>query len=649
MTLLRTLLVTSLVVLTACTKETTTVAPDPAGTLTGRLTLLGAPVEGATVTLSGTTTTTTDADGVYSFTGVEGGVYSLGFAATGAVGDTIPEVYYSPDTGGMVPTDYSYDALYRLGTFDLQGATRLTSLNLRAPARSVTLPPMLSPDGQLYAYGVSNELGRTSLYVGSTAGGAPVLVTDDAYPALSTHFRFSPDSSLITFVRYNTTVTYATAYELWAAPIAPGPTVGTLARIHDFYPYSQMEFSPHTSATAPKSIYLIAYDTVLATYVLVEQNVNGGSVNEWPGVSSFWLSKQRKSVIFYQALPDDADADTTPQYRLVSVAATGASVGTTVVTYEGGATNPYALTVTWHGFSPDESRFAYTLSAIGAGGTATLGLKSALSAFATPILMEAVAAGTTPTCVTWSPAGDRLAWIHAGLLRTSVANTNSPASYTASPSANVCPTFTSDGQVWLAYDLGGGLIELATAPANASAPPTMFRQTASLRSFHGGATAAAWIEGSTAPYDLYARNLTSAATLVDQADGLVLWAPSGAGGLYRKLAAPYTSYAYSLHGLALGGATPTSRLITERPTSYTASPADQSKILVSELEEGSTTQTLAIVDTATAATRRVLRNALPGLARIQDVGATPAPRIIAARTSSPLPFEFQDGVYVADF
>jgi hypothetical protein len=639
------LAVAALAALAACGGDKA--ASDPTGTLTGRVTLLGAPISGATVRLNGGAADTTDANGDYAFAGVGGGVHSLGFTATEAAADSIPEVYYSPDTGAEVPASFTYDALYLLGTFDLQVATRLASVNVRSPARSVTIAPLLSPDGLLYLYGVSNSFGLTDLYVGSTAGGAPVLITDDAYNAASV--RFAPDSSYVAFTRYNQWAVSGAQLELWVATIGPGPTVSTLTKVRDFQG-SFLEFSPHTNAGAAKSIYLIAWDPALGVYKLVEQNINGGAVNEWPGVTQFWVAKKTKRVLFYQAIPDNADADTLPQYRFVSVAASGASVGTAAVTYEGGTANPNALAISFHGFSPDEDRFAYTLYNPAAAGT--LGLKSASVSSSPAVTMEAVVAGSVPACVSWNPAGDRLLWAYGGALRTSPALTSAPASYVAATTSFSCPAFTPGAQTWLYY-LNGGNFEAALAPADASTAPVPFATipSAEHRSSYVGTNGIAWIRGASSPYELYARNLSSPVTDIGPIEdaSLLYWAPSGLGGLYRKQANLYdVSYSYVTRSLALGGAAPTSQQVGDVAAGVAASPTDQGTLVFNEYEEGGGFATLTSVDTATGASQRLLRRVSVGSARIQEVGATPTPRITAFRVNSPLPFDFQDGVYVSD-
>lgn len=643
------LVVGALVALAACSKDekAAEASVTPGEGIAGQLTVLGVPVAGATVTLDGATPVMTDASGAYAFPNARAGSHALGFTAPGAVSDGIPTVLYSPETGASVPAPYSYEALYQLGTFDLQAATRLASVNVKAPARIVTLAPTLSPDGAFYVYGTTNDLGLMSLYVGSTAGGAPALVTDEAFP-YSGGTRFAPDSSYLTFVKRTP---YGSQYELFAAVVGAGPVVSSVTKVREFQPSFPLEFSPHTSGN-PKSIYFIAYDTTNAVYSLVEQNINGGEVNQWLGVTQFWVAKQAKRVVFQQAAPDNADADALPQHRFVSVAATGANVGTTVVTYEGGTSNPYNVVLSWHGFSPDDSRFAYSVQSQDAGGTATLGLKSASVSSASPVRLEAGAA----SCVSFNPAGDRLAWTYGGALKTSPALSASVTTYvTTAASPFACPTFTSDGRIWLSYAADAATYDIGLAPADNSTPVISLATVvaAELRSVYFGRAGAAWIRGTSAPYSLYGRALgAGSVNTLFEASGndaaLVSWAPSGVGGFYRKLDVPYASNGYSLHAVGFAGANPTAQKVADRYYALSVSPGDQGKAMVWAYEEAGNYLTLTGVDVGTATPKPLLRRVPYGNALIQDVGTPRAAKVTAFRVNSPMPFEFQDGVYLAE-
>lgn len=628
----------------------------PVEALAGQLTVLGVPVAGATVTLDGATTATTDVDGVYSFPDVRGGAHTLAFSATGGIADGIETVYYSPDTGATVPATYYYDVLSVLGTFDLQVATRLASVNVRTPVRSVYVPPTLSPNGQLYVYGITNDLGLLSLYVGSTSGGAPVLVTDEAFTTGTQHVRFAPDSSYLTFVKYNSYAAIGNQrYELFAAVLGAGPTVSSVTRVRDFGVSYGMEFSPHATAGAPKSLYFVAWDATSSNWALVEQNVNGGSVNTWLGVTSFYMAKKTRRVIFSQAIPDNADADTFPQYRLVSVAATGASVGTTVVTYEGSVGNTYSFSFSWHGLSPDETRFAYSLY-YDASGLWPYGLKSAAVDAPSPVMIQPTTPGSAPACVSFSPASDRIAWAWTGELKTSPI-TSATASTFATASYRACPTFTSDGRIWLSYTADAGAsYHVGLAPAdNLTVVTSLGSVTASdLRSLYFGASGAAWIRGSATPYGVYGRTLDvgSTNTLVDTSYDayLTYFAPSGIGGFFLKLDEPYatSSYRFSLWGIGLGGVNAVSGKVADHYYAHSASPADQSKAAVRSYDEEGNYQTLIGVDMGTATPTPLLRRTSAVL--IQDVGTgtTIAPKVIAFRANSSLPYDHQDGVYIAD-
>lgn len=635
----------------------------PAQALAGQLSFMGTPLAGATVTLDGTgatTTTTTDANGVYSFANAEPGVHSLSFTS-GPYSDQIPTVRYALDGGASVVAPFS-GQVYAMLPFDLQGAPRATTVNIRVPARTLHYAPTLSADGALYFYGIGNDQGYASLYVGSTAGGPPVLVATDGYPTTSSKYqpKFSTGttSTHLAYVRYNYT---AGRYELCAVAIGAGPTAGpvkTLSTV-SMRPDLGWEFSPQTTGPSP-SIYFIEYDSATSVFTLRESNMDGGSVNSWDGVDSFYLSRKVRRVVFKQSLAT--------LNRLVSVTATGASVGTSVIAYENwGATNTF--TFYFHTFTPDETGFAYSITSAAVAGAPQLGLKRAQTGSVGALRVSATDLTPSPSCLAFNPAGTRIVWNRGGaggLVTTSfdpvhivsyVPNgTVTPTPATPTPPGSSCPTFTDDDRIWIAYN--DGTQRLALAKADASAPPDVLDKdkTADLSSVFFGRAGAVYTRGSGNNLSFWGRSLSRPTTVeshrFDSATDyayVVQFPASGIGALYRKR--DYTqsqNNPYTLYWVGLGGADPVPVQIAALNSSSSSS-SDGSKMLVSYYEEpaGGSFLTYAIVDMATGAKKILLRRGV-NTAKLQDIGAAAVPKFIGFRNNSPMPYEHQDGVYIAD-
>lgn len=609
----------------------------PMQVLAGQLTVMGTPVQGATVTLDGGATTTTDANGIYSFASATPGVHSLSFVS-GANADGIPTVLYSPDTGASVPAPYSYEQLFRLQPFDLQNARRVASVNLKVPYREIHFTPTLSPNGLLYFYGTSNDQGSTNVYVGSATGGAPVLVTDNAHSGYAP--KFSPTSSHLAFVRRVVTSGSPDRYELHAAKINAGPSVETAPPLTtSFQPGNGWEFSPQIGSTP--SVYFIEQNS------LREVSVTPGAINIWNGVTAFWLSSKQHRIVFKQA------SGTT--YRLVSAPTDGTAYTNPPTVYE---TTTADFAMTFHGFSPNESDFAYWN---GAGPGLTVGLKiaSTIDAHAEVTLSN----DASVSCVTFNPDGTRLAWDRGGAngMVTSPTASASVAGYRATAArTGSCPMFTEDGNIWLRYTdsaLPTILQILALAPADASAAPTAFWSATTsaevpyTAQFSRKAAVFMIRSGSVGQY--YAKTLADAPVQFDTAQyyyytGLQAFPATGDGAIYWKYD-PSNNWRLDAFWVGFASGVPAGTRIAMNCTTTGGLPTsrDGKKALMWNSDVSGGSVTVSVVDLATGVKKPLTRQAT-SYAALQDVGATPATKFIGFRTNTPGPYEFQDGIYISD-
>lgn len=611
---------------------------SPMQTLAGQVTFMGKAVQGASASLDGGASVTTDANGIYSFPSAGAGAHALSFSSSG-MSDAIPEVLYSTASGPSVTAAFS-GQIYGLEPFDVQGARRVASVNLKVPSRSMVYPAILSPDGLLYAYGTTNDVGLANLYVGSTSGGTPVLVAGNARndQAGISWPRWSPGSNFLAFLRQNPTTG---RFDLCAVSIGAGPTVGPVKVLtSNFVTTTDWTFSPQTSAALPSIYFSEADSAAFGGATLREANTDGGPLNEWQGIISYIVSQKQKRVVIRLGGPV-----ATPNHRLISVAATGASVGTTAATYESqGATN---FTFSFNAFNADESRFAYFLSGLTGFKTAATGSASTFT-FADPAFVSCP--------VQFNAAGDRVMWVRCATTCPTVSRVATGTSpETVSPTnLFICPQVTSDNRVWI---VEGSTLRVGLAPLDNLAAGTPFVDTlpSDFGALRQTPSAFVFTRGSSSSPTFWAITLSgAAATQFDSApDGgsLFSFAPSGSGGFYRKRELLNgESFADALYWVGFPGAAPATAKVVSRFISLSFSPANQSKALVWK-DEGSF-QTVTSVDMATGATKPLLRSVILGFPTpfLQEIGTpgSTTPKFIGIRTNSPMPYEFQDGIYVAD-
>lgn len=672
----RTLTTTAIVNAGANTASAITFTPAQA--LAGQLTLMGQPLAGATVSLDTGATTTTDASGVYSFATPSPGQHRLSFTS-GTNTDAIPVVLYSPDTGGSVPAYYT-NQLFQLRPFDLQNAKRMTSLNLRSPARTVNLAPILSPDGLFYLYGLSNDQGTTSLYLGSTAGGDPALVSDDVDTA--NRPKFAPASGHLAFVRkiVGPNSPADDRYELWAITIDAGSTPlvnkDNAKRLSlNIQPTAGWEYSPQTTATP--SLYFVE------TGSLREVTVDNTGINGWAGVEWFAVAQKTGRVVFKQTAQTGPPATT---HRIVSVAADATTQSSPTIFYESGST---AFNAVFLGFSPDQTRFAYSVTA--ATGV-TAGLKMAATAGTpAPIL---IAPETNPACFSFNADGTRIVWDRAtgavdNLRTTPVPNaavdvnvrgylgataTRPSKIWTLydypSPSPSPCPTFTDDGRIWLFYyDTSVYNQKLALVPADASdaVPPpaadvfftdggssttddlyqVQFARrsvvfTRYLWSNYTTSSLTAWVKGLSSA--LPQKFDTGAVGRYYSNGGLMALQASGDSALWWKW--DQSTGANSAHWIGLTSSTPTLNRIATYCQSTTApmSSTQATALMWDQAQPGGTAR-VSVVDMATGVTKKLMGEA-SSAATLGSVGTTS--RFVGLRLNTPVPYDFQDGFYIAD-
>jgi hypothetical protein len=621
-------------------------APDlsftPLQALAGQLTVLGAPAAGATVTLDGAATTTTDANGIYSFSDARPGEHSLAFAATGAAPDAIANVLYSPDLGAFTPHPYFFQLMFRLEPFDLQVARRLVSLNMVNPGRGVEIAPVISPNGALYAYGLSNDLGLTSIFVGSTAGGAPVLVVSDNSNDLLV--RFSPNSKFLTFARRNA---FTDITDLWVAELGAGPTVVKTEKVVENI--SNFDFSPQTAGASGPTVYVHHNDSAAFSGKTLSERTLGGAagvgsvINSWQGVPNFFLSKKQNRIIFRWS-----GTSATPSHRLVSAATTGAAV--TPSNVEG----PQNAAFDWSflAFSPDESRWAYSISNQDVGGTVPLGLKVVPTSNVSKSIMSSDA---FPDCVSFDATGQRIVWVRQDAQVTRKTDASAPENVLVpfNPSY-FCPTFTSDNRVWVGFYDGQG--NIALAPADPGALSTLESGTDIDAVFVArNGSLAVFTRNAGPTTEFFVRRLAgTSSTKFDTANDTgqcCFLTRNGSAVLYTKRELGIASAPETLYWVGLSGATPTTPVrVVQRWSpglSLVVSEQDESRAIATQFEEEGNFLTAVGVNMTTGVPKPLLRRV--STFAIQDVGTgTTTPKAIFFRTGSNLPYSFQDGVYIAD-
>jgi hypothetical protein len=620
-----------------------TAAPDlvfsPQQTLAGQLTVLGVPAAGATVTLDGVTSTNTDANGIYSFPSASSGKHSLAFAAPGFPGDAIDTVYYSPATGASVPAAYT-GAQYGLMPFDLQKANRLARVNLRAPAATVAGAPVLSPDGKYYAYRLSIS-GSIALYVGSTAGGSPALVTGSA---ANYDPQFSNDSTYLAYVVPSQDAVHPnpSGYQLYTATVSPGttgltPAIGTPLSIAEIYTGYTWTFSPQNVASgAGQTIYFVGWDQTNSMPAIQEVGVDGRSKNSFLG-TSFWVSKKQRRVVMRLTGPSAL-----PNHQLVSVPATAQQVTPTVIYEPQGATN---FSLTFYGFSPDEQKFTYVVNGKAAGNgfmTATTGSMN----------VWPNSADVSIHCMAWNAGSSRIAWDNYSSYYTIAPDVGAVAVPYTGTAYNyyVCPAFTSDGRVWLAGPSNNVLI----GKDDASVAPTALND-ANPAGFYNpggfGASGACWVKYNAGVYSYYCQGLGPIPNTIPAVEsgksmsGNIIGIGTG-GALYTRYVS--TSGLNQTFWVSLTAVSPTTGapIFWKVATGSSSAPSnDRSKAIVYDSTSGNAA---ASVDMASGVRNDLLRFTSVANSRIQDVGTTTTvPTFIGFRYNSPEPWEFQDGVYQA--
>jgi hypothetical protein len=353
------------------------------------------------------------------------------------------------------------------------------------------------------------------------------------------------------------------------------------------------------------------------------------------------MAKKSLRIVFYQY----ARTPTPAVYRMASVAVATAAT-TPVVVYES-SDNQFFLTGLV--FSPDEGRFAYSVYYAYSAAPPVFGLRSASTSANDRVVVEPTTAYNYPSCVSFNAAGTRLAYVYGPNLRTSSATAATATTYVPAGSQYTCPAFTSDDRVWLQYADGAGNRFVALAPADASAAPTPFLSNADLKGATFSPAGALYSVGPAVPYF---KPLSGAAVLVDStSDTTPAWLnASGTRAFYRKLELPYVTVAYgstSLYTVDLTAATPVGAWVTDDYYTHLVSPDDESKaVAYTRAEKPGAFYTAVSFDTATGASKALLRRV--SSVALQRVGATPALKVIAFRKDSPTPYDFQDGVYVAD-
>jgi hypothetical protein len=641
----------------------------PTKDLVGKLTRFGAPAAGVTVTLDGSTTTaTTDAGGTYTFADAVPGKHAVSFSGAGVFADGIPEIDFLSELGGLVPDTYFPEALYKLPPFELQGASRLLSLNLVNPARTIhqNAPPTLSPDGTLYFYGLTNDTNggsSYSLWVGAVAGGAPIKVTDtvlNGYPSP----RFSPTSKeLVYYVRNLTTG----RIELWAATIGAGPTRTGNNLIVDAI--SSYEFSPQTTRTdGASTLYAVYTQNPGGTNIvsLIERVVSTGTDvpnNEWQYVSSFTLYKKAQRILFQQNIP--AVGASLPIYRHGYASCTGGTV-----TPRWLENSNYYYAFYYMTASIDESAIIYTIYSQTAPGTVALGMKVVRAASSSAPLL--ISTDTYSDYVSIDPTNTRFVYnklydststysqrgVAAGLLNASTPE----VALLAYPNQlyRILPVFSADGSnIWMdVRDVVGGTERIYYTPSTAAATTAVQVGTDfSWAAFPRAGNAVLFARNTGSGSDLYFQTATAAsATKFDSATSFG-WsafrvALDGSWFVYSK-SEPVTygdTNPNTVYHLNLTSGVKSK--VIDRYYGWYISPLNETRMGIHYREElgiSNNPLTTGVLDLTTGTFRPVLRRMSQALMLdAGPLGGATAPKLIMSRVNTPPPYRFQDGIYLAD-
>ncbi len=219
-------------------------APDVAFTaaairLSGIVRLFpGTPVAGTRLTLGGqqgVAPVVTDANGIYSFAGVNGGSNFSITVTSGSYSDTIPSVTFQPLVGGFVQ---DRGAVYNLAQapFELQAGHRIVTTDSNADP----IPVAVSPDASVVAYlvpsgdtrggGGGEGLRGTAafaaycptvytLYLAETLGTSPPVPVDSRVAGCNQTVRFSQDGRWVAYSSLD-------ASDTWQLLVAPVPSGG---------------------------------------------------------------------------------------------------------------------------------------------------------------------------------------------------------------------------------------------------------------------------------------------------------------------------------------------------------------------------------------------------------------------------------------